>query len=42
MAPIIYTSEGVELSEQLWKETLEELSFANVETILEDLQGTST
>lgn len=41
MAPIIYTAEGEEIREQLWKEMLEELSFANVETILKDIQGTS-
>jgi hypothetical protein len=36
MAPIIYTKEGEKVSEQLWKETLEELSFAHVEDILRD------
>lgn len=41
MAPIIYTPEGEEIREQLWKEMLEELSFANVETVLNDIRGTS-
>ncbi|TVY14648.1 Short chain dehydrogenase sol3 [Lachnellula arida] len=37
MAPIIYTDEGRKVSEQLWKETIAELSFANVEEILKDI-----
>ncbi|OTA83408.1 hypothetical protein M434DRAFT_24790 [Hypoxylon sp. CO27-5] len=32
MAPIIYTPEGKKIAEQLWKETMEELAFANVES----------
>ncbi|ROV93882.1 hypothetical protein VPNG_09496 [Cytospora leucostoma] len=34
MAPILYTSEGKEVSERLWKETMAELSFAKVEDIV--------
>ncbi|CAN8106109.1 unnamed protein product [Discula destructiva] len=41
MAPIIYLTEGQEIGEQLWKETLEEFSFVDVETILKDIEGTS-
>ena len=37
MAPIIYTAEGKQISEQLWKETKEELAFANVEEILKSI-----
>jgi len=37
MAPIVYASEGKDISEQLWKETLAEFSFAGVEGILEDI-----
>ncbi|KAI0395502.1 hypothetical protein F5Y17DRAFT_192780 [Xylariaceae sp. FL0594] len=33
-APIIYTDEGREISERLWKETMAEFSFANAEEIL--------
>ncbi|CAI7649389.1 unnamed protein product [Penicillium glandicola] len=34
LAPIIYSEEGKKISEQLWKETNEELAFANVDEIL--------
>ena len=37
MAPMIYTKDGEKVSEQLWKETLEELSFAHVEDILREI-----
>jgi hypothetical protein len=37
LAPIIYTAEGKKISEQLWKETIEELAFANVEEILKTI-----
>lgn len=37
MAPIIYTEEGERISAQVWQETLEELSFANVEDIVSDV-----
>jgi len=36
-ASIVYTTEGKRITEQLWKETLAELSFAKVEDILRDL-----
>lgn len=35
MTPIIYSEEGKVISEKLWRETLAELSFANVEDALE-------
>ncbi|KAK6074295.1 short-chain dehydrogenase [Seiridium cupressi] len=38
LASIIYTPEGERISEQLWKETLAEFAFANVERILQDIQ----
>lgn len=34
MAPILYTAEGKEISERLWKETMEELSFVKPEDIV--------
>ncbi|KAK8087701.1 NAD(P)-binding protein [Apiospora hydei] len=37
MAPIIYTKNGAMISQHLWRETMEELSFANVAQILEDV-----
>ena len=37
MAPLIYTEEGEEVSEQLWKETMEELRFAHPEDILGEI-----
>ncbi|KAK3374178.1 hypothetical protein B0T24DRAFT_667278 [Lasiosphaeria ovina] len=37
MAPIIYTEEWKKVSEQLWKETMEELSFAKPEDMLSSL-----
>ncbi|KAK7941494.1 Short-chain dehydrogenase TIC 32- chloroplastic [Apiospora aurea] len=37
MAPIIYTKNGAMISQHLWRETMEELSFANVAEILEDV-----
>ncbi|KGO64139.1 Short-chain dehydrogenase/reductase SDR [Penicillium italicum] len=37
LAPIIYTAEGKKISEQLWKETKEELAFANVEEIFKTI-----
>ncbi|KAI0156876.1 NAD(P)-binding protein [Xylariaceae sp. FL1272] len=38
---IMYTAEGDKVAKQLWKETLQELSFASVEQIIKDL-GTSS
>lgn len=37
MPPIIYTDEGAKISDQLWKETMDELSFADTATIVEDI-----
>lgn len=39
LAPIIYTEQGKKISERLWRETMAELSFANIEGILKDLSG---
>lgn len=38
MAPIVSTEQGEEVSDRLWKETMEELSFADVEGILRTLK----
>ncbi|KAK0724467.1 hypothetical protein B0H67DRAFT_568018 [Lasiosphaeris hirsuta] len=37
MVPIFYTDEGKEIVQRLWDETMEELSFANVKKIIEDI-----
>jgi hypothetical protein len=37
MAPLVYSSEGQEIGDQLWKETMAELSFAQVDTILKEI-----
>jgi hypothetical protein len=37
MAPLVYSSEGQEIGDQLWRETVAELSFARVDTILKEL-----
>ncbi|KAI0006671.1 hypothetical protein F4779DRAFT_551193 [Xylariaceae sp. FL0662B] len=37
MAPIVYSAEGEHLRHLLWKETLEEFSFAGVEDILKEM-----
>lgn len=37
MAPLIYQPEGEKLMKRLWKETMDELAFANVEDILRKL-----
>ncbi|KAJ2955933.1 hypothetical protein NQ176_g11356 [Zarea fungicola] len=37
MAPIIYTKEGDRISAQLWRETMSEFAFANVEQIINDV-----
>ncbi|KAI1772109.1 NAD(P)-binding protein [Hypoxylon cercidicola] len=42
MAPILYTPEGERISEQLWKETMNELAFANVEGILKEIGDQET
>ncbi|KAK7751572.1 hypothetical protein SLS62_006522 [Diatrype stigma] len=41
-APIIYSPEGKKISEQLWKETMAEFAFANVEDILRDVTATES
>ncbi|PFH62261.1 hypothetical protein XA68_14392 [Ophiocordyceps unilateralis] len=35
MAPLVYKAEGNHLSKQLWDETMDELSFAHVRTLIE-------
>ncbi|KAI8650134.1 hypothetical protein NCS56_01465300 [Fusarium sp. Ph1] len=37
MAPIVYKTEGLRLAKQLYEETLDELSFAGVRDIINDL-----
>lgn len=37
MAPIVYADEGKKISEQLWKETMAEFSFAKVEDIINEV-----
>ncbi|KAI0526425.1 retinol dehydrogenase 12 [Xylaria bambusicola] len=37
LAPIVYTPEGGQMAQRLWKETMSELSFAGVEDIIEAL-----
>lgn len=37
--PMMYTEEGKVVGERLWRETLEEFNFADVEAILRDIQG---
>ena len=39
LAPIIYTSDGAKISQQLWKETMTELAFAGAEGIVEGLRS---
>ena len=34
---IMYTPEGEKVAPRLWKETMQELSFAGVEQIIKDL-----
>lgn len=36
--PIMYTIEGKKIVEKLWEETMQELSFANVQGILNDMK----
>ena len=38
-AAIMYTEEGKKVAEQIWKETLEELEFAGVKQILDQIGG---
>jgi len=38
-APVMYTEEGRVVGERLWRETLEELKFVDVEGILRDVRG---
>lgn len=37
MPSIVYTDEGANTSDQLWKETMDELSFANAARIVEEV-----
>ncbi|KAI1125041.1 retinol dehydrogenase 12 [Nemania abortiva] len=37
MASVIYTPEGTQMAQRLWKETMSELSFANAEDVIEAL-----
>lgn len=38
MSPILYSDEGQRISEQLWKETIAEFSFARAEEILKEVK----
>lgn len=38
MAPIVSTKQGENVSDRIWKETMEELSFADVEGVLKAMQ----
>ncbi|KAI1421684.1 hypothetical protein F5Y12DRAFT_766464 [Xylaria sp. FL1777] len=37
LAPVVYTAEGRQMAQRLWKETMSELSFAGVEDVIEAL-----
>ncbi len=37
MAPFVYTEQGRNVAQRLWKETMDELAFANVENIIQEL-----
>lgn len=37
MAPLVYSVEGKDITEQLWNETIEEFSFAQVDSIIRDI-----
>ncbi|USP78043.1 hypothetical protein yc1106_05317 [Curvularia clavata] len=39
MAPLVYSSEGQVIIDQLWKETVVELSFAQVDKIIKDISA---
>ncbi|OAQ99886.1 hypothetical protein LLEC1_08136, partial [Akanthomyces lecanii] len=39
MAPIVYSEEGGRISPQLWRETMAEFAFANVEHIINSMSG---
>lgn len=36
---ILYTPEGEKVAQKVWKETLEELSFAGVDQIIQELSS---
>lgn len=37
MSPLVYSEEGKKFSEQLWKETMDELAFAKPQAIFDSL-----
>lgn len=37
MAPIVYTAEGQRLAKRLYEETLDELTFAGVKDIVDEI-----
>ncbi len=39
LSPIIYTHEGESISEQLWKETMNELSFMKAEDVVKEISN---
>ena len=36
---MLYTREGTEVIEKLWRETMDELTFANVRGVLESMKN---
>lgn len=40
MPPLLYKPEGLRLSKQLYDETLEELSFAGIREIIDEMSKT--
>lgn len=39
MAPFVYSDEAKVVSQRLWKETMDELSFAGVDRVLEEISS---
>lgn len=37
MSPVVYSEEGTKFSEQLWKETMDELAFAKPQAVFDSL-----
>jgi hypothetical protein len=39
MGPFVYSRKAEEVRQRLWKETLDELAFANIQAIVQDLSA---
>jgi hypothetical protein len=39
LAPLVYSSEGEKIREQLWKETKAEFTFIDMDKIVEELKA---